>query len=446
MPGATVLPVVVVGAGLAGWTTVREFRKLDTTTPVVLVTADSGDFYAKPSLSNAFAQKRSPQQLVSTPAAKMVESLNVTLMAHTQVESIDLATKVLQLRPMQRDATADTVPAQRLSYRQLVLATGAQPIRVPVQGNAAQQVRSINSLDDFSLFHASLSPYDVGTGSPDVCSNTIVIMGAGLIGCEFANDLVQAGHRVHVVDPSARPLAALLPEQASAQLRDALAALGVQWHFGTTVQAVDTAPTHDSMGDVAVSPSAGAHGAAPANTPLRVRLASGEVLAAHAVLSAIGLRADTRLAAAAGLACERGIVVDACLQTSAPDVYALGDCAQYASAGQRTLPYVMPIMSAAKALAASLGGTPTPVVFGLMPVSVKTPALPLVAALAHPSQAGAWVAGTSDASSSDAATHADGASEPGVWQFIDPQGVQRGFVLSGKHTAWRLEQTKRTAI
>ena len=54
------LPLVVVGAGLAGWTTVREFRKLDSTTPVVVITADSGDFYAKPSLSNAFAQCRLP--------------------------------------------------------------------------------------------------------------------------------------------------------------------------------------------------------------------------------------------------------------------------------------------------------------------------------------------------------------------------------------------------
>ncbi len=58
-------PVVVIGAGLAGWTTVREFRKLDRTTPVTLVTGDSGDFYAKPSLSNAFAQGRLPAQLVT---------------------------------------------------------------------------------------------------------------------------------------------------------------------------------------------------------------------------------------------------------------------------------------------------------------------------------------------------------------------------------------------
>ncbi len=74
-------PLIIIGAGLAGWTTAREFRKLDTVTPVMVITADSGDFYAKPSLSNAFNQKRSPGQLVSTPAAKMVETLNVTLLA-----------------------------------------------------------------------------------------------------------------------------------------------------------------------------------------------------------------------------------------------------------------------------------------------------------------------------------------------------------------------------
>ena len=68
-------PLVVIGAGLAGWTTVREFRKLDSTTEVHLITADSGDFYAKPTLSNAYAQKRLPPQLVTTPAAKMAETL-----------------------------------------------------------------------------------------------------------------------------------------------------------------------------------------------------------------------------------------------------------------------------------------------------------------------------------------------------------------------------------
>jgi rubredoxin-NAD+ reductase len=397
-------PIIIIGAGLAGWTTAREFRKLDTTTPVVVVTVDSGDFYAKPSLSNAFAQKRTPEQLVSTPAAKMVETLNVTLLAHARVDSIDTAHQTIQV--------AQGAQVHPLAYSRLVLATGAQPIRVPVQGDAADRVQSINSLDDFSSFFYGLKPRGICADSSQIDSKSIVIMGAGLIGCEFANDLAQAGHRVQVVDPSTRPLAALLPEAASLQLQEALTPLGVQWHFGKTVAAV-----HQT------------HAAADAPA-LAVQLSNGEILQADAVLSAIGLRADTALASAAGLTCVRGIVVDTYLQTSAPHVYALGDCAEYASAGARTLPYVMPIMTAARALAATLTGNPTAVVFPLMPVSVKTPALPIVVAAAHPALAGQWqVAG-------------DGI---GTWRYIDPAGVQRGFVATGKHTARRMELAKATA-
>jgi rubredoxin-NAD+ reductase len=395
-------PLIIVGAGLAGWTTVREFRKLDTTTPVVLITRDSGDFYAKPSLSNAFAQKRTPEQLVNTPAAKMADTLQVTLLAHTQVDAIDLANRSVH--------TTHGDTAQTLAYSRLVLATGAQPIRVPVQGNAAARVQSVNSLDDFFSFFYGLSPRGACADSYQIQSKSIVIMGAGLIGCEFANDLALAGHRVQVVDPSTRPLAALLPEPAGLQLQEALGTLGVVWHFGATVQAVDTSD--------------------PALPALTVRLSNGQTLPADAVLSAIGLRADTRLASAAGLACERGIVVDAHLQTSDPQVYALGDGAQYASAGQRTLPFVMPIMQAAKALAATLAGTATPLVFPLMPVAIKTPALPIVVAAAHPAQAGSWVA-------ADEETR-------GLWRFLDPQGSQRGFVLTGTHTARRMEQARAT--
>ncbi|MEY4738310.1 MAG: hypothetical protein RL302_2629 [Pseudomonadota bacterium] len=395
-------PVIIIGAGLAGWTTVREFRKLDATTPVVLVTADSGDFYAKPTLSNAYAQKRSPEQLVNTPAAKMVETLNVTLLAHTQVTAIDPAAHTL--------TTTSHGVVQTLPYRQLVLATGAQPIRVPVQGDAAARVLSVNSLDDFKMFHLALSPRGISADSSQNNSRTIVIMGAGLIGCEFANDLTHAGHRVHVADPAAKPLALLLPGAASDQLTQALAALGVQWHLGATVQAVNDAAAPDQG--------------------LQVTLSDGVTVQADAVLSAIGLRADTALAAAAGIACERGVVVNTHLQTSSADVYALGDCAQYASAGARTLPYVMPIMNAARALAATLAGKSTEVVFPLMPVSIKTPALPIVVAAAHPALRGQWVAD----------------AELGVWRFMDADGAQRGFVLTGAQTARRMELAKTTLV
>ncbi len=377
-------PLLIIGAGLAGWTAAREFRKLDATTPLVLITADSGDFYAKPSLSNAFAQQRTPALLVTTPATQMAQTLQVTLMAHTQVTGIDPVQRLVHTR--QGD----------LGYRDLVLATGAQAIRLPLAGNAVERVLSVNSLQDFSVFHAYLT----SAGSSDLNSKKhVVIMGAGLIGCEFANDLASAGFAVTVVDPSASPIAALLPLDAGAQLQSALHKMGVNWRLGTTVQSV----SHHSTTD-----------------PLDVMLANGEHLHADVVLSAIGLRADLSLAQAAGLACDRGIRVNAQLQTSAEHVYALGDAAQYAQG--RTLPYVMPIMHAAKALAATLNGQATPVQFPLMPVAIKTPALPWTVAAPAPGTAGQW--------------HLQ---EPGIWQFVDAMQVVRGFALAGQQTSRRAE-------
>ena len=391
--------LVIIGAGLAGWTTAREFRKLDTSTPIVLVTADSGDFYAKPTLSNACAQKRTAEELVTTPAAKMAETLNVTLHANTQVTAIDTTAQSVSV-------ASDDGVAHQVAYAQLVLATGAHPIRIPLEGDAAAQVQSINQLTDLAHFQQHL----------DTSPKTVLIMGAGLIGCEFANDLVLGGHTVHVVDPAQRPLAALLPEGAGEQMRAALSGIGVTWHFGTTVQSL-LSSTDAKL--------------------LQATLANGETVDADLVLSAIGLRADVVLAQAAQIHCERGVVVDALLQTSAAHVYALGDCAQYASAGARTLPYVMPIMNAARALAATLAGTPTPLVFPLMPVSVKTPAMPTVVAAAHPSTPGQWVADVLDA---------EAAQSGGAWRFVDNAGQQRGFVLTGKQTARRMELSKTTVL
>jgi rubredoxin---NAD+ reductase len=113
------------------------------------------------------------------------------------------------------------------------------------------------------------------------------------------------------------------------------------------------------------------------------------------------------------------------LQTSAPHVYALGDSAQYASSGNTTLPYVMPIMNAARALAQTLSGKRTDVVFPIMPIAVKTPALPLMIAPPPAGVAGRWTPAGSD-----------------VWQFMDAANKPLGFVLAGVQTAKRAEMLK----
>ena len=235
-------------------------------------------------------------------------------------------------------------------------------------------------------------------------------MGAGLIGCEFANDLAASGHSVQVVDPNKLPLALLLPPETSAELQASLSELGVQWHLGTSVVELNRI-----------------------DGELSVQLANGATQAVDVVLSAIGLRADTTLAKTAGIVTDRGIVVNAALQTSAAHVYALGDNTQYASDSlggvSRSLPYVMPIMNAARALAQTLNGTETEVRFPVMPVTIKTPALPLVVAAAAPGTAGTWQ------------TH-----EPGIWHFVDADARVLGFVLSGAQTSRRAEQAKLVAL
>ncbi|AOX99584.1 NAD(P)/FAD-dependent oxidoreductase [Jeongeupia sp. USM3] len=325
-------PVVIVGAGLAGYNLAREWRKLDAETPLVIVARDAADFYSKPMLSNALASKKTAETLVMKPAAKMVDELNATVLAQTEVLAIDVAARSLRL------GSGETV-----AYRDLVLALGADPIRLPLAGDAADEPVSVNDLGDYARFAARLD----GVAH-------VAILGAGLIGCEFANDLIARGIVPTVIDPAEAPLSRLLPPQAGTWLADRLGEAGVVFRCGVGASRVD----RDGAG-------------------YTLTLDGGERLHADLVLSAVGLRPRTGLAGAAGLAVARGIVVDRVLRTSAAHVYALGDCAEVAGLN---LPFVMPIMQQTRALAATLAGTDTPVRYPAMPVLVKTPSCPTVVA------------------------------------------------------------------
>lgn len=372
-------PIIVVGSGLAGYTVVRELRKLDGDIAVTLVSRDDGDFYSKPMLSNAYAQHKEAAGLVQTPAAQMAAQLGITLHSRCEVQSIDPAGKRLH-------TTQGT-----LEYDRVVLAAGADPIRIPLQGDAADTVLSVNDLADYARFRAAAQGV-----------KHIAIMGGGLIGCEFANDLAAAGFAVSVIDPGAYPLASLMPEQAGRQLQPPLAALGVDWRFGVSVSSVDATPAGYVL-----------------------TLSDGSRLHTGLVLSAVGLRPRTGLARAAGLAVNRGIVVDAHLRSSERDIFALGDCAEIAG---RVQPFVLPLMHAARALAKTLAGEETPAAFPIMPVVVKTPAHPVaVLPVAH-DVAGEW------------RTLANG---NGVkMAFMDAGERIRGFALTGEYAAERNEMAK----
>ena len=335
-------PVVIVGSGLAGYTVAREFRKLDAETPVVILSRDHGGFYSKPMLSNAFAQKKSADSLLMKDAARMASDTNVEVRANSQVTAINPKLKQLTL-----------MNGQVQEYNKLVLALGADTIRLPLQGDGADAVLSVNDLDDYRRFREAVD------GKKD-----IAILGAGLIGCEFANDLVIAGYEVHVIDLAPQLLGRLLPPESAAFIQHKLEEEGVKFHLGTTTGKIERE-----------------------GGQFKLSLANGASIMADVVLSAVGLKPRTALATAAGIKTNRGIVVNGLLQTNFEDIYALGDCAEVEG---RVLPFVMPIMQAARALAPILTGKPTPVHYPAMPVAVKTPCCPTVVSPPESDAQGEW--------------------------------------------------------
>lgn len=336
-----VKPVIIVGTGLAGYSVAREFRKLQAETPLIILTDDDGRFYSKPMLSNAFTSGKTPDTIANADAAKMAQQLKA---------DIRMAAQVTCIRPEERTIDFGHQP---LEYGKLVLGIGADPIRVPVGGNAQDRVMSVNDLLDYTRFRRAIEG-----------AKHVVIMGAGLIGCEFANDLFNAGISVDVVDPAPYPLSRFVPEPAGRAVERALAKLGVVWRLGQVAESVD------SDGD-----------------GLSVRFSDGTCKGADAVLSSVGLRPRTRLATEAGIRTNRGIVVDRCLATSATDIYALGDCAEVEGL---VLPFVMPIMHAARALAKTLAVEATPLTYPAMPVLVKTTSYPVVVSPPMADLAGGW--------------------------------------------------------
>ncbi|MDH6301846.1 rubredoxin-NAD+ reductase [Polynucleobacter sphagniphilus] len=380
-PAANPTPsaIVIIGSGLAGYTLIREIRKLDKEAPITLVTREPGYLYSKPMLSTALASKKEPENLISNSSENMATQLNINILSQTDVNAIDTNQQMI------------VTTKGNLSYGKLVLALGADQIRIPLQGDAATQVLTVNDLEDYAAFRKAISG-----------KKKVSILGAGLIGCEFANDLVLGGYEVDVIDLAPQALGRLLPEAAAHELQDRLTKAGVRWHFGTTVGSI-------SNGD----------------DSLIVELTNGQKLLSDVVLSAVGLKPRLDLAKAAGISTNIGIAVNRELQTSATNVYSLGDCAEVDGL---VLPYVMPIMQAARALANTLLGRVTTLTYPAMPVMVKTPAFPTIVSPPAQGSEGDWKITPID----------DGLEA----RFESADGSLLGFVLLGAATAQRASLTK----
>lgn len=335
-------PIIIVGSGLAGYAVARELRKLDADIPILMLTGDHGGFYSKPMLSNALSSGKTPESIINGDAAHMASQLKISIRPYCRVAVIN-----------QLEQTVTLTDGEEIAYDRIVLALGADQVRLPLTGSGVEKVLSINDLDDYKKFRNEL-----------IGKKRVSIIGAGLIGCEFANDLAAAGYQVDVIDISAQPLGRLLPPEGGAFIRQKLEAAGVVFHLNTSIQSVEQ---EDGR--------------------LRLTFSTGMSIDTDLVLSAVGLLPRTQLASAAGIKINRGIMVNRILQTQFANIYAVGDCAEVEG---KVLPFVLPISHAARALAATLAGNPTQVMYPAMPVIVKTPACPTVVSPPDFSIKGEW--------------------------------------------------------
>jgi len=374
--------VVVIGSGLAGYGLVRELRRKDESVSITVLTADGGEGYSKPMISTGYTKDLNADKLAAQSAEELAEQLNVTVRTRTRVASIDTQAQVVQLEG-----------GEALPYSELVLALGAELIRPPIGGDAAEDVLGVNDLDDYRRFQDLLAAKG---------AKKVAIIGAGLIGCEFTNDLLNGGFKVESVDPMGWCLPTLLPERSGRAVQAALEEKGATFHFGPLATEVNRA------GD-----------------GYAVTLNNGDTIEADAVLCAVGVKPRTGLASDAGIEVNRGIVTDRQLRTNAPNVFAMGDCAEVSG---HVLVYVAPLMAAARALAATLAGEATDVSYPAMPVAIKTPACPVVVSPPAKDAEGDW--------------HFEGDAPDIKALFRSGAGDLLGFALTGQAVKERMALAK----
>ncbi len=362
-------PLVIVGSGMAGYGLLRAVRHVDRGRRVWLYTADDGCAYAKSQLACGLARGKMPGDLVLASAEQMAHRLDASIFTHTRVRAIDRERRVIHTDRGEQ------------AYGELVLALGARPLRpAPLRGNAASQVLTLANLADYRYFRNELDG-----------RRRVAVLGGGLLGCEVAEGLVRAGCEVTLFEPGNRLLADLLPVLCGARVARTLHAAGVEVRLEDGVQSIE-----QGLED------------------LELLTLSGQRLTAELVVAAVGTRPTAAIAADAGLAIGRGIVVDHQLRTSDPAIYAVGECAEL---GGRLFVLHEDIEAAARVLAGVLTGTQARMSWQPRLQRLQLECCPTVVC-EPPPVAGEWQ---------------ESATPRGVRAlFHDRRGTLRGFALVGE--------------
>ena len=318
--------IVIIGSGFAARQLVKNIRKQDANVPLTLIAADSMDEYNKPDLSHVISQSQRADDLTRQTAGEFAEQFNLRLFPYTWVTDIDAAAHVVKGKDNQ------------WSYDKLVLATGASAFVPPVPGR--ELMLTLNSQMEYRACESTLRD-----------ARRVMIVGAGLIGSELAMDFCRAGKAVTLVDHSASILSALMPAEVSSRLQHRLTEMGVHLQLKSQLQSLTKT-----------------------DTGICALMDRDRCIEVDVVIAATGLRPEIGLAQRAGAETQRGVKVDSYLQTTQPDIYALGDCAEI---NGQVLPFLQPIQLSAMYLAKNLLGANTPLKLPAMLVKVKTPELPL---------------------------------------------------------------------
>jgi len=272
--------IVIVGGGAAGFAAAEMLRRERFQGGIVMLSDDDSAPVDRPNLSKDYLAGTAQEDWLPLRPPDFYEQKGIELQLGAAVEAIDLngrAVKVAGGRP---------VPFDRL-----LLATGAEPNRLAFPGSGGPQVHTLRTLADCRAIIAQAG-----------AAKSAVVIGASFIGLEVAAALRTRGLQVDVVAPEARPMERILGPQMSDFVRALHEEHGVRLHLEDTVVGIEGG---------------------------RATLKSGRTLAADLVVMGVGVRPRVELAQAAGLALDRGVVVDAFLQTSAPGVYAAGDIARW---------------------------------------------------------------------------------------------------------------------
>ncbi|HET7306765.1 MAG TPA: FAD-dependent oxidoreductase [Gammaproteobacteria bacterium] len=273
--------VLIVGGGAAGEAAAEMLRREGYEGPLMILSDDSAPPCDRPNLSKDYLAGTAQASWIPLRGPKYYQEHDIALRLNTRVEALDPGAA----RVILADGTD-------LHYGALLLATGAEPVRLKLPGGDLPHVRYLRTLADSEAIIAAV----------EGGAKRAVVIGASFIGLEVAASLRNRGVEVHVVAPEARPLERVMGEALGDFVRTLHESRGVNFHLGQTAGALDAD---------------------------YVTLQNGERLAADLVVVGVGVRPRTALAEAAGLEVDNGVLVNEYLQTSAPNVYAAGDIARW---------------------------------------------------------------------------------------------------------------------